>query len=456
MIEVFPAQNSVIKILGASVKTSKDSYIWSIYLFPFTDKGEKYIFHNLTRQCMKLHGGEELPSDTKSFTNEQIEYDALLKELRDNYYLVPEGLDETALYMSIYRTLRINNTRNNGFKKYTILPTTACNARCFYCYEKDFVPVTMTDETVEQTIEFIKKTHCKNSPVRISWFGGEPLVGAGIIDRICKALADDGIAFDSSMVTNGILIDDYIASQMKGLWNLKKVQISLDGVESEYNKRKNYIKHYDSPYQTVMESIGRFAGSDIRVSLRVNTDLDNVDTMREFVDDVYSRFGASCNNIFVYFSSLYQDAATPRTFEVRKKLEDVIQYSNKLFVRNRENTQSVVDKKLLLRTNQCIADNAYDCTVITPDGLLYKCEHIIPGTSYGNIWDGVTDKEFINRLLIPTKVPEKCYGCPVLPECTPFDQCPIKHVYECRKVFGAGLVTRLKNCINGIEEDDDC
>ena len=455
MLELLPPQESVIKILGASLKTSKDSYIWSIYLFHIEDEGERYLFHNLTKLCLKLEDGDVLPLERKSFSIGEIESDKLLKELKDNFFLVPEGFDETKAYMSIFRVLRLKSTHKKGLRQYTILPTTACNARCFYCYEKDFVPVTMTDETVSQVIKFIKETHNKEETIKLNWFGGEPLVGVGIIDRICTELKEAGIPYQSSMVTNGILIDDYVAGQMKGLWNLYKIQISLDGIESEYNRRKNYIKHYDSAYQTVMENIGRLAGSNIRVSLRANGDIDNADTMPQFVDDVYKRFG-SYDNIYLYFASLYQDFHSSDSLVIREKLAESMRYANKLFRRNKEVKSESKSKKLYLRINQCMADDACNNTVITPDGLLYKCEHIVPGTSYGNIWDGVTDKEFINKLLIPTTVPERCYGCPALPNCTPFDQCPIKYIPNCREIFTEGASEQVRNCIHGIEEDAGC
>ena len=91
--------------------------------------------------------------------------------------------------------------------------------------------VTMNDDTVEQTIEFIKKSRNPKEPVRFSWFGGEPLVGEKIIDRICDGMREAGIEFDSNMVTNSALITEDTIKKMKNDWNLTTMQITLDGVE---------------------------------------------------------------------------------------------------------------------------------------------------------------------------------------------------------------------------------
>ena len=65
----------------------------------------------------------------------------------------------------------------------------------------------MTPETADEVVEFIKKHH-GGKKIAIDWFGGEPLVGARIIKRICEKLKTEGIDFKSDMVTNGYLFTE--------------------------------------------------------------------------------------------------------------------------------------------------------------------------------------------------------------------------------------------------------
>jgi len=62
----------------------------------------------------------------------------------------------------------------NDITSYTILPTTGCNARCYYCFEHGSKVMTMTRETAGEVVRFITE-HCgPKKTVAIMWFGGEP------------------------------------------------------------------------------------------------------------------------------------------------------------------------------------------------------------------------------------------------------------------------------------------
>ena len=55
---------------------------------------------------------------------------------------------------------------------FQIVPTTLCNARCFYCNEKDCKFETKQTSLVEATIDFIKKYIVDNPDYNyyIDWF----------------------------------------------------------------------------------------------------------------------------------------------------------------------------------------------------------------------------------------------------------------------------------------------
>ena len=50
-----------------------------------------------------------------------------------------------------------------GIQAITILPTTDCNARCWYCYEKGIEHFNMGQSVAEQTVAFIKRVYRENS-----------------------------------------------------------------------------------------------------------------------------------------------------------------------------------------------------------------------------------------------------------------------------------------------------
>lgn len=143
-----------------------------------------YVFNNLTKQCIE----GTLPATARVGEG----YDELICA----QFLVPSDKDECAYYNEISALMRAFN-RKKGIKSYTILPTFRCNARCIYCYEEGVTQTTMTPETVEQVIRFIVSTHA-GKKAKITWFGGEPLLGEGIIDRICEGLREAGFRSSSS------------------------------------------------------------------------------------------------------------------------------------------------------------------------------------------------------------------------------------------------------------------
>ena len=164
------------------------------------------------------------------------------------------------------------------------MPTLACNARCVYCYEAGMDPVTMSPETIQQTIQFIRYNH-DGKPVHLRWFGGEPLLRPEIIDQICIGLKQAGIDYKSAMTSNASLITSEIVKKMTGLWKLRKIQVSMDGSEQEYIRRKQYPVYHDE-YYTVVRNINLLVKAGIRVSIRCNVDEDHCDSLPAFGDDL--------------------------------------------------------------------------------------------------------------------------------------------------------------------------
>ena len=139
MNEIRKPVETLAKILPPVQPIPGIAYVPSQFSLTFDHNGKQYVCNTLTRQCLEA----ELPALCMAGEG----YDELIKRL----FLVPEGKDECGFYNSISFLLRAYS-RKKGRKGFTILPSLACNARCIYCYEEGMEPVTMTPETVEQTI----------------------------------------------------------------------------------------------------------------------------------------------------------------------------------------------------------------------------------------------------------------------------------------------------------------
>jgi hypothetical protein len=124
----------------------------------------------------------------------------------------------------------------------------------------------MSLETADAAADFIRR-RSKGQPVRIEWFGGEPLYNLPVIDRICERLDESGVDFFSIIITNGYLFDDAMVQKAVKLWKLKAAQITLDGTEAVYNRTKAFIYPGVNAYQTVKANIGRLLDAGINVCL---------------------------------------------------------------------------------------------------------------------------------------------------------------------------------------------
>ena len=93
------------------------------------------LFQTLTCEMVLVRKGREESSED--------EY------LREHLFVVPQSLDEKKL-ADQYRTLRKMVDMDDGegiISSYTIMTTTDCNARCFYCYEKGRSRIPMSEKT---------------------------------------------------------------------------------------------------------------------------------------------------------------------------------------------------------------------------------------------------------------------------------------------------------------------
>lgn len=341
----------------------------------------------------------------------RLEHDFMVRQ----YFYVPVSFDEDKIYNEI---IHIHQKKTVLKTKYTILTTLYCNARCAYCYERHnrFIKTNMTAETAMTVVDFISREN-KSDEIRLDWLGGEPLLNTRVIDIICKELTLKGVSFSSSLVTNGLLINDQILETALNTWKLKKIQITLDGREYLYNKTKNYSCGTANPYEVVMSNISKVVRSNIPLDIRLNLSGDNLKDLLCLVDELHQKYHGS-QNILIYVSLLEEETHP----DDKGKLDE-----------NKRNWQVISAKLWELGYRQklledswpiykCIADNE-NCHVISPVGNLYRCEELSKEDIAGNIQDGITCPDVVHKWKMTNKS-IKCLDCPINPVCYNLLHCP--------------------------------
>ena len=339
---------------------------------------------------------------------------AAVPELVAKWFAVPSFFDDRNLAREVRAVGKMLEKQPKGISGYTILTTTDCNARCFYCCEKGRRKIPMTDRTARKAAEFILRNN-PGEKVHLRWFGGEPLYNKGVISLICGLLRDAKVDFQSSMVSNGYLFDDETIDEAVGLWNLKKVQITLDGTEEVYNRSKAFIYAEGSPYRRVLENLHRLLKAGIRVNVRLNIDRHNADDLFKLADILIAKHGG--NKLFtVYSHSLFEtgpsesavshtDARRRNLFETRMRLQDKLKRG-----------MIAVDHKLpdKLKLHRCMADSDTNILIL-PDGHLGKCD--FSDEWVGDLESTERDEKKLTEFKRLREEIDACADCPFYPDC---------------------------------------
>lgn len=293
---------------------------------------------------------------------------------------------------------------------FTIMTTSACNARCSYCYEKGILFQHMSDEVAYQTISFlVKKSNGK--PIHISWFGGEPLFNKNAINKICNGLVKAGIPFISSMISNGFFARNISAEEFK-LWKLREVQITLDAIGEKYNKIKNYSTDEKNPFKIVQDGIKHLITNNVNVSIRLNFDSKTIDDTISLIDWIYKSYGPN-DRIMVYVANVVADGVRLPNDEAENPY---IKLFKKLSLYGYINDSKSF--KIRPRLLPCSTENR-QYFVISPKGDLYKCEHMVNNDeeAVGNINSSTMNQIILKKWEDSKIYYEPCKQCICLPIC---------------------------------------
>lgn len=415
MKTIVAGEGKICKLLGKQqIKTNSARYRCMKYLLR-AECTEGILLHNvITGQLVLL---------------DKIEADALnrlpimscndITELIENYFLVPEEFDEKAT-VSKLRVLMNRLFTPKDISLFTILTTTNCNARCFYCYEKGLTRIDMDEATANQVIDYIS---ANGNPYRIKlhWFGGEPLICSQRIDQICSGLRSRNVDYSSSMTSNGYLFDSYVVKRASELWRLEEVQITLDGRADTYNRVKAYVVNDNNPYARVLNNIELLLKSGVRVSIRLNFDQFNVCDVKALASELKGRFG-QYKNVSVYPHFILQRVNVESA--LRSQLEE-----DELLIEQTNIEQQLIECGLRkmdmslprIRARSCGADKE-DSIVVYPDGMLYKCIEISEFDQVGYIGSSHLNKTILKKYQDCHEL-EECAECPLYPYCILLKEC---------------------------------
>ena len=328
----------------------------------------------------------------------------LRKKFLEMGFAVTNEIDER----ENYRKWRNKIQQDLQYLSINITTTLKCNARCPYCYEKGVKPVDFDESLMDSLIKFIKNKK-KSQPVKLNWFGGEPLMNPKIIDEVTTRLGEQGFEYDSFIITNGSLITKKLIKSKFKNWNMRGLQITLDGTAENYEKSKGYVGRAKNMFSKILDHIEWIAQAGIHVDIRLNTDRNNLNDMFNLIYILQERFDG--NDKVVYYPAFVTG------LEDKLTEEEKVEFVKKLFVElANPNKMSITDRLYSFPRNIPCMRNDPQSFSVDVYGKIYSCEHLV-GHKEEAMGTLKRLSNEVNQARLDEPLREECETCVFLPKC---------------------------------------
>lgn len=381
----------------------------SIFNFVFEHEGETIVFNTLSK------GLALLDKETVSALDRLDTLDGdTLEALRDNGFIVDDNEDETAFLKYVHYRAKFSH----DVLRLTIAPTLDCNFACPYCYENRRAGK-MSEQTQDNLIAFVEDLVADGvKRLEISWNGGEPLMAFDVVDRLSMRLGliskKYGCELSMSMVTNGYLLNEEKVALLERR-GIRKVQITLDGLEEHHNACRP-LRNGRGSYKRIVENLSLFKGTSIKVVIRMNLDNANKNDFAGLVEVIEDLDNP---NIEMVYPSPVEDINKDTCNEVSEfmSVADFEAFS----ISSCDGCGLGDDDPFIEdRVCFCTAETDY-CYVIDELGNAYKCWDEVGRSEY--VCFNVHDPDDVNfthigRYLTSDPFADaKCRACVFLPIC---------------------------------------
>lgn len=350
-----------------------------------------------------------------NFKDNENLFDGLLK----NGFFINKNIDEYSLM--VRRRQAMFSARPKTIKV-VIMPTTDCNARCYYCIGMDNPVASMTYDTANKVIDYIVERAEGYENIKFDWYGGEPLLKRDLITYICDAVHQrlPNVHYSSVVTSNLACFDNDTLKQAIQNWHIQKINITIDGNEKEHNARKSYVNHNINGYKHTLDSIRNILEKQIMIYCRYNIDKNNVNQLSSVLCDLKPFF---TDKHFYFFISPLRGEDCHEEFYSTKEY-------NKLFYKtgvilNEAGVHNAIDSFVPKCANGfCLAKSEH-CIVIGPNGALYRCnlDELVASNATGSVFNGLEKNQIYNRFT-NLELDGECKDCCYLPICQ--GGCPIQ------------------------------
>lgn len=342
-------------------------YTLSKYSHLFISTTGKYLIYNseinsfveLTSQqydAILQYGGTD---DVGGLSNGEI------RKLKDMKIIVRE--DQADSYYNKIKFLTRLNCLSYDILTLNIIPTTACNFSCSYCFEENKPIRHMSDEVIDDLCTFINKNE-RTKKINLMWYGGEPLLALRTIEKILNRIQERTKVpvVHHSLITNGYCINDKVCTLFQK-FPLNDIQITLDGTKTEHNS-KRFTKTDKNTYDKIVHNIGLLLSKlpETHIHVRINIDENNKHEYHKITQELRSLYKSNKLTFYPGFIRIEDKS------KKQMKAPSVLGEAKRNFYFDLDCEGESVNFYPIHRSKMCSAVklNTY---IIGPDGEFYKC-----------------------------------------------------------------------------------
>ncbi len=329
---------------------------------------------------------------------------------------------------------RYKNARRNPALKLTVYTTYNYNLACDYCIVGS-KKGPMSAETEALLLRFVDSHFKKQatSSMTVDWFGGEPLLATGLIERLSgnfrHLCQENGASYRAQLITNGTLITEALAARIPS-WGVDQIQITLDGLRDVHDSRRRWKQLGRSSFDDIVRALRLLVGKFI-VRLRVNVDRRNAGEVSGLLD-LFEREGwlNAHSRFYPYVARVGDYTEDSAWVDQVMCSQDEIQCLQEEWLERLHACNVPVLMQPLYGFPECRATTcgavSSNTFLVTPNGRLHKCgfdadDDARPVGSLGQTMDPDDPAARYWRDFDPFASAE-CRSCEALPSCMGF--CP--------------------------------
>ena len=268
----------------------------SKYMHMVVNKQNELILYNAlygTNSLCKIRDSKGVTHALKNgIESIDGELSDVMNSLVQRGYLVEEWKNEEALFN--FKKAQMLSPKNLSL---TIVIAGECNFKCVYCHDR-YGQSTISLETQEKIVDYIRRNIQQYTGLHISWFGGEPLLAMDIIEDMSRKMMDicrkNKKPYSASMTTNGYYLNLDVFNRLRRV-NVLSYQITLDGSQETHDSRR-FLADGSGTYNKIFDNLTEISASITsfmyNFAIRVNMTIDMLDDIPLIVNTHLTCFGA--------------------------------------------------------------------------------------------------------------------------------------------------------------------